>query len=288
MNESFQEVNCDKICLSFAGCGFTGIYHIGVASCLQICAPQLLRNKIGGSSGGALCALALICDVPLVEVTRFVISLSMKAKENTLGPFSPSFHLTKLVRMYLESVLPDNVAEIISGKLFVSITKMKNMKNLLVSKFRDKNDVIEALLASSFVPVMSGLKPPKFRGEFSLDGIYSDALPCIADQTVTVSPFRGNVSISPSKENRGHLSLPFGSGGSVHVSKHNVCKLKHALIPPNIQKMKSLCDQGFSDARRFLLSDDCPSNLIVNRDIINIQCELPSELGEVFNEMSSH
>ena len=93
MNESKVEVNSDNICLSFGGCGFASVYQIGVASCLQLCAPQLLRNKIGGSSAGALAALYLTCDVPLEEVTRFVISLSMKAKENPLGPFSPSFQL---------------------------------------------------------------------------------------------------------------------------------------------------------------------------------------------------
>merc|ERR550534_3062153 len=131
MNKSKVKVNSEKICLSFAGCGFTGIYHIGAASCLQLCGPQLLRNKIGGSSAGAMCALALTCDVPLEEVTRFVISLSMKAKENTLGPFSPSFQLAKIVRIHLDSVLPDNVAEIVTGKLFVSITRLKSMKNIL-------------------------------------------------------------------------------------------------------------------------------------------------------------
>merc|ERR1712049_8072 len=283
MNKSFKEVNSDKICLSFAGSGFTGVYHIGVASCLQLCAPQLLRNKIGGSSPGAMFALAQTCDVPLEEVTRFVINLSMKARENTLGPFSPSFQLSEIVRRHLDSVLPDNVAEIVTGKLFVSITRLKSMKNLLVSEFRDKNDVIEAIVASSFVPVMSGLKPPEFRGEYALDGIYSDALPRLGDHTITVSPFSGEVSISPPEESRGHMSLPYGSGGSVHVSKHNVCKLKHSLIPPNIQKMKSFCEQGFSDARRFLLSDDCPVNL-VNREMILSHCELPSELNEVFYE----
>merc|ERR1712179_713093 len=283
MNESKEKVNSDKICLSFAGCGFTGVYHIGVASCLKLCAPQLLRNKIGGSSSGAMCALALTCDVPLENVTRFVISLSMRAKENTLGPFSPSFQLSEIVRRHLDSVLPDNVAEIVSGKLFVSITRLKSMKNLLVSEFRDKNDVIEAIVASSFVPVMSGLKPPKFRGEYALDGIYSDALPRLGDHTITVSPFKGDVSISPPEESRGHMSLPYGSGGSVHVSKHNVCKLKHSLIPPNIQNMKSFCEQGFSDARRFLLSDDCPVNPF-NREKIHLHCELPPELSEVFKE----
>ena len=36
--------------------------------CVQRHAPHLLRGKIGGSSAGALAALAIICDIPMVEV----------------------------------------------------------------------------------------------------------------------------------------------------------------------------------------------------------------------------
>ena len=36
--------------VSFAGCGFLGIYHVGVAACLKEHAPTLLdNNKVGGS-----------------------------------------------------------------------------------------------------------------------------------------------------------------------------------------------------------------------------------------------
>ena len=47
--------------LSFAGCGFLGIYHIGVASCLLENAPYLVREatKIYGASAGALTASVL-------------------------------------------------------------------------------------------------------------------------------------------------------------------------------------------------------------------------------------
>ena len=276
-------MNCDELGLSFAGCGFLGIYHIGVASCLQLSAPQVLSNKIGGSSAGALCALTLACDIPLVEVTRLVLSLAMEARKNILGAFSPSFELTGIIRRKLESLLPNNVAEMVSGKFFVSITKTRKLKNLLVSEFHDKNDVIEAVLASSFVPVMSGFNLPKFRGKLSLDGIYSDALPLLGDFTITVSPFAGDVSISTPEVTRVKASLSYGSGGSFHVSKNNLCKLRHALIPPSILKMKSLCEQGFRDARRFLLSEECTiSN--VNKERIEGQCELPQDLSEVFNE----
>lgn len=53
--------------LSFAGCGFLGIYHVGVAVCFKKYAPHLLLNKISGASAGAIAACCLLCDLPLGE-----------------------------------------------------------------------------------------------------------------------------------------------------------------------------------------------------------------------------
>lgn len=51
--------------LSFAGCGFLGIYHVGVACCFRKYAPHLLLNKISGASAGAIAACCLLLDLPL-------------------------------------------------------------------------------------------------------------------------------------------------------------------------------------------------------------------------------
>lgn len=53
--------------ISFAGCGFLGIYHVGVASCLLEQAPFLVHNArhIYGASAGALTATALCTGVCL-------------------------------------------------------------------------------------------------------------------------------------------------------------------------------------------------------------------------------
>ena len=32
--------------LSFAGCGFLGLYHLGVVSCIKTYAPQLYIHKV--------------------------------------------------------------------------------------------------------------------------------------------------------------------------------------------------------------------------------------------------
>lgn len=54
------------VSFSFAGCGFLGIYQIGVASCLHQQVPHLLENaKFAGASAGAVIACCLMCDVPM-------------------------------------------------------------------------------------------------------------------------------------------------------------------------------------------------------------------------------
>lgn len=57
--------NKTKFNLSFAGCGFLGIYHVGVAACLKKYAPQLVVHKASGASAGAIAACCLLCDAPL-------------------------------------------------------------------------------------------------------------------------------------------------------------------------------------------------------------------------------
>ena len=32
--------------LSFAGCGFLGLYHLGVVSCIKTYAPQVFNKKV--------------------------------------------------------------------------------------------------------------------------------------------------------------------------------------------------------------------------------------------------
>ena len=57
--------NRAKFNLSFAGCGFLGIYHVGVAACLKKYAPHMIVNKASGASAGAIAATCLLCDAPL-------------------------------------------------------------------------------------------------------------------------------------------------------------------------------------------------------------------------------
>ena len=67
--------------LSFAGCGFLGIYHIGVASCLLEKAPHLVQgaSNIYGASAGALTAAVLASQASLSKI-RVLCFISLPSR----------------------------------------------------------------------------------------------------------------------------------------------------------------------------------------------------------------
>ena len=55
----------DNINISFNGCGFLGVYHVGVACALKYYLPNMKFKNICGASAGAMAAACLIANVPL-------------------------------------------------------------------------------------------------------------------------------------------------------------------------------------------------------------------------------
>lgn len=64
--------------LSLSGCGFLGIYHIGVVSAFREHAPEYLLDKISGCSAGSLVAACAICDCCLGNFTFCKTDLELK------------------------------------------------------------------------------------------------------------------------------------------------------------------------------------------------------------------
>ena len=131
--------------LSLAGCGFLGLYHLGVVSCLKEHAPQFVRSlrSVSGASAGALCGLVLLVDCPLGLITNEMMKVAKQLRSSSLGPYSPNFNITKTLTTMLNDFAPDNVHQIVSGRLFVSLTRLSDMQNVMISEFHSKNDLIE-------------------------------------------------------------------------------------------------------------------------------------------------
>jgi len=238
--------------VSFAGCGFLGLYHVGVASCLKTYAPQLYLRKVAGASAGSMAAVALLADLPLGEMTSNVLKIATEARKRTLGPFSPSFNITQIIADGLIKMLPDDVHLKVNGKLHVSLTKVYDGKNILVSQFESKQEVIDVVLASTFIPIFSGWLPPRYRGTRVIDGGYSDNLPILDGQTITVSPFCGSSDICPQDDYMLNVLQVQIAGSSIELSKENLFRLSRVLLPPDPEVLSKYCKQGFDDALRFL------------------------------------
>lgn len=237
--------------LSFAGCGFLGIYHVGVAVCFKKYAPHLLLGKISGASFGALSACCLLCDLPIGELTSDVLRVVGEARAGSLGPFSPSFNIQNVLLEGLERYLPQDVHKIVSGKLHISLTRVYDGQNVIVSEFPTREDLMQALLASCFVPVFSGMLPPQFHGIRYMDGGFSDNLPVLDENTITVSPFCGESDICPRdlSSQLFHVNL---ANTSIELSKQNINRFARILFPPKPEVLSNMCKQGFDDALRFL------------------------------------
>ncbi|KAH3883484.1 hypothetical protein DPMN_007441 [Dreissena polymorpha] len=241
---------------SFAGCGFLGIYHVGVASCLRQHAPHLIETcQFAGASAGAIVSCCLICNCCLGDCTTFTLRLATKARSSTLGPLHPRFKIVKILREALREVLPDNAHEIASGKLHISLTRVSDWKNVVVSEYSSKEELIQALMCSAHVPFYSGLVPPMFRGVRYVDGGLSDNIPAINEQTVSISPFSGESDICPKdlSANTNHIYL---ANTSMQWTMENVYRLSRALFPPHPAILSDMCQQGFDDTLKYLQNNN--------------------------------
>ncbi|XP_076178968.1 brummer isoform X3 [Ptiloglossa arizonensis] len=137
--------------LSFAGCGFLGIYHVGVAVCFKKYAPHLLLDKISGASAGAIAACCLLCDLPLGEITSNVLRVAREARQRTLGPFSPSFNVQEILLESLQKFLPNDAHIRVSGKLHISLTRVYDGKNVIVSQFSSREDLLQVNVANTSI-----------------------------------------------------------------------------------------------------------------------------------------
>ncbi|KAF7249581.1 hypothetical protein EG68_09311 [Paragonimus skrjabini miyazakii] len=252
--------------LSFAGCGFLGLYHVGVCSCLRRCAPHLYHNRpISGASAGAIAAACLLCDVGMAESVQYMCALIKNCRSHLFGPFDPRFKTNEHLREGLDRILPSDAHVLCSGRLSVSLTSCSTGKNIVVTHYKDKEELISAILCSTFIPVFSGFVPAIFRGQPVLDGGFSDNLLCIDRMTITVSPFVGEADISPMDATwKSGYSLPapqrvediLGTvsilNNTIRLNWTNVKRILHALWPMTPEELYSLTYQGYVDALRYL------------------------------------
>ncbi|KAK7892104.1 hypothetical protein WMY93_024067 [Mugilogobius chulae] len=211
--------------ISFAGCGFLGIYHVG-----------------------ALTASALVTGVCLGETGASIIGVAKEARKRFLGPMHPSFNLVKIMRHMLRRTLPAEGHLWATGRLGISLTRVTDGENVLVSQFNTKEELVQRYV----------------------DGGISDNLPQYElKNTITVSPFCGESDICPRDSSTNIHEFRF-TNTSIQFTLGNLYRVSKALFPPDPKVMKAMCKQGYKDALHFLKRNGLLHLNDLNRDTLFI------------------
>ncbi|XP_024844105.1 patatin-like phospholipase domain-containing protein 4 isoform X5 [Bos taurus] len=154
--------------LSFAACGFLGIYHLGAASALYNHGRKLLKDVkacAGASAGSLVASVLLTAPQKIEECNKFTYDFAEEIRRQSFGALTPGYDFMARLRSGVESILPANAHELAHGRLHVSITNTRTRRNCLVSSFPSREDLVKVLLASSFLPIYAGLKPVEYKGQ---------------------------------------------------------------------------------------------------------------------------
>ena len=139
----------DKV--SIGGCGLMGMYYVGVAQRLEEDkrADQFMRSqvkKLYGSSAGAIACVLTACECGWAQGYKLMRRIWESANSNPLlgrlGVIRPSFKLYKIVRDFLEEVLPRDAHRRCRGRVEISLTILPEMRNWLVSDFTTRAELI--------------------------------------------------------------------------------------------------------------------------------------------------
>ncbi|KAM5289166.1 patatin-like phospholipase domain-containing protein 5 [Ctenodactylus gundi] len=244
----------DSWCFSFSGAGYLALYYVGVFQCLRQRAPSLLQSvrRFYGSSAGALCAASFLCGVStdtccsqLLGMVKFVCSLS-------LGIFHPAYAPIEHIRQQLQLILPADSHILASQRLGISVTHWPDGQNVIITDFATREELIQALVCTSYFPFYCGTIPPAFRGERYLDGALSNHMPFAnCPTTITVSPFHGTADICPQSTSASlHEMNAFNA--NFQISTTNFFLGFKSLFPFEPEMVADYCRQGYLDALRFL------------------------------------
>ncbi|XP_028309331.1 patatin-like phospholipase domain-containing protein 2 isoform X2 [Gouania willdenowi] len=241
--------------ISFSGSGFLATYQLGVAQCFLNHAPWILRGApfVLGASAGSLVAAAVVCEMNLITITDQMLCFVKRMRNFTLGPLNPSVSVFHWLENLLHEHLPPDAHQLANGRLAVAVTRLSDGKQMIISEYQSREDVVQVLLCSCFVPGYCGTVPPSFKGVLYLDGGYSRILPVMPGSSsppLTVCPFAGDVDISPTDP---PCAMDLVATGIVLKGNlANCARILNALFPMTLETVEQGFHNGYRDALQYL------------------------------------
>lgn len=98
--------------------------------------PSFVKKAAFGSISQCICLVA-------GEAGASIIRASKEARKRFLGPLHPSFNMVKTIRMSVSKMVPDNGHEVAAGRLGISLTRVSDGENVILSDFNSKEELIQ-------------------------------------------------------------------------------------------------------------------------------------------------
>ena len=136
-----------KLQISFGGCGFLGVYHIGVGKCVVDHAPHLFSDfdTFYGASAGAITAVWAACMMDPMTPYKWVRGMFDDSSSYWLRMFNPCFDLYSRLRDFLEQNLPKKAHRLCRNRVKISLTVVGQkglLTNWLVTDFNTRKELI--------------------------------------------------------------------------------------------------------------------------------------------------
>ncbi|XP_061337201.1 uncharacterized protein LOC133284220 [Gastrolobium bilobum] len=241
---------------SFSAAGLLFPYHLGVAQFLIENGYIKETTPLAGSSAGAIVCAVIASGASMEEALNATKILAEDCRNG-----GTAFRLGAVLRGVLDKFLPDDAHIRSNGRVRVAVTQLLwRPRGLLVDKFDSKEDLINAVFTSSFIPGYLAPRPATmFRNRLCIDGGLTLFMPpTSAAQTVRVCAFPAS-----------RLGLQ-GIGISPDCNPENVWSprqlFKWALEPAEDAILDRLFELGYLDAAvwakenpvKELVQDDSP------------------------------
>ena len=138
----------EQLCFSFAGASWLFLYELGVAIALQECvqAAALQECHFMGCSTASFIAACLALEIPIEKYKDFIISTVCRMSRQFFGPIG---QCSRMWSELLQEIIKQDIGRA-NNRLFISLTKIPSMENLVSMKYKDKQVIssTETLLIS--------------------------------------------------------------------------------------------------------------------------------------------
>lgn len=94
-------------------------------------------------AGFASISWGIFLSIVAGEAGASIIRVSKEARKRFLGPLHPSFNLVKIIRICLSKTVPENGHEVAAGRLGISLTRVSDGENVILSDFHSKEELIQ-------------------------------------------------------------------------------------------------------------------------------------------------